>query len=74
MNDLAVLTPPFLVAAAVITAIVAFLRHEMGRKRTDRADLEQDFPEAGPQTGNTEDNKSAGDTQTASVSARDVQR
>jgi hypothetical protein len=74
MNDLAVLTPPFLVAAAVITAIVAFLRHEMGRKRADRADLQQDFPEPGPQAGNTEDKKSAGDTHTASASARDAQR
>jgi hypothetical protein len=38
MNDLSVLTPPFLVAAVVIIAIVAFLRHEMGRGRVDRAD------------------------------------
>jgi hypothetical protein len=38
MNDLSVLTPPFLVAAVVIIAIVAFLRHEMGRGRADRAD------------------------------------
>ena len=33
MNDLAALTPPFLIGAAVIVAIVAFLRHEMGRTR-----------------------------------------
>jgi hypothetical protein len=77
MNDLAVLTPPFLVAAVVITAIVAFLRHEMGRKRADRADLEQDFPEPrpepGPEADNAEDSKSADDTHTASASARDPQ-
>jgi hypothetical protein len=73
MNDLAVLTPPFLVAAAVITAIVAFLRHEMGRKRDDRADLEDDFPAPGPQTDETDDGKSPGDTHTTSASARDAQ-
>ena len=33
MQDLAVLTPPLLVCAAVIIAIVAFLRHEMSRSR-----------------------------------------
>ena len=38
MKDLSVLTPPFLVAAVVIIAIVAFLRHEMGRSHVDRAD------------------------------------
>ena len=38
MQDLSALTPPFLIAAVVIIAIVAFLRHEMGRGRVDRAD------------------------------------
>ncbi|HUC26949.1 MAG TPA: hypothetical protein VMA73_29990 [Streptosporangiaceae bacterium] len=38
MKDLSALTPPFLMAAVVIIAIVAFLRHEMGRGRADRAD------------------------------------
>jgi len=33
MSVLAALTPPFLVCAVVIVAIVAFLRHEMGRGR-----------------------------------------
>ena len=36
MNDLTALTPPILVCAVVIVAIVAFVRHEMGRGRTDR--------------------------------------
>jgi hypothetical protein len=36
MSVLAVLTPPFVVCAVVIAAIVAFLRHEMGRSRQDR--------------------------------------
>ena len=34
MNDLTALIPPFLMCAAVIIAIVAFLRHEMGRARS----------------------------------------
>jgi hypothetical protein len=38
MKDLSALTPPFLVAAVVIIAIVAFLRHEMGRGPVDPAD------------------------------------
>jgi hypothetical protein len=36
MSALGALTPPFLVCAAVVVAIVAFLRHEMGRGRQDR--------------------------------------
>jgi hypothetical protein len=73
MNDLAVLTPPFLMAAAVITAIVAFLRHEMGRKRADRTDHEDDFPAPGAQANNTEDSAPAGDTHTSSAAPRDAQ-
>jgi hypothetical protein len=39
MQDLSALTPPLLVCAVVIIAIVAFLRHEMGRsRRTGSAD------------------------------------
>lgn len=37
MKDLSVLTPPFLMCAVVIIAIVAFLRHEMGPSRRDRS-------------------------------------
>jgi hypothetical protein len=37
MSVLAALTPPFLMGAVVIAAIVAFLRYEMGRKRQDGA-------------------------------------
>jgi hypothetical protein len=44
LADLSVLTPPFLVAAAFLTALVAFLRHEMraGKKHDDeqRVDLD----------------------------------
>jgi hypothetical protein len=36
MQALSALTPPLLVCAVVIIAIVAFLRHEMRRARTGR--------------------------------------
>jgi len=45
MKDLSALTPPLLVCAVVVIAIVAFLRHEMGRSRpdqTDQADIAAD--------------------------------
>jgi len=37
MQALSALTPPLLVCAVVVIAILAFLRHEMGRSRTDRS-------------------------------------
>jgi hypothetical protein len=37
MQALSALTPPLLVCAVVIIAIVAFLRHETGRSRTNRS-------------------------------------
>lgn len=37
MQVLSALTPPLLVCAVVVIAIAAFLRHEMGRSRTDRS-------------------------------------
>jgi hypothetical protein len=37
MQALSALTPPLLVCAVVVIAIVAFLRHEMGRSRADRS-------------------------------------
>jgi hypothetical protein len=36
MKDLSVLTPPLLMGAVVVIAIVAFLRHEMRRSRPGR--------------------------------------
>jgi hypothetical protein len=36
MQDLSALTPPLLMFAVVVIAIVAFLRHEMGRSRPDK--------------------------------------
>jgi len=60
MNDLTVLTPPLLMAAAVITGIVMFLRHEMARGRSGHADLEDDIPAAEPESGGAADNDSEG--------------
>jgi hypothetical protein len=38
MKDLSVLTPPLLMGAVIVVAIVAFLRHEMRRSRPGRED------------------------------------
>jgi hypothetical protein len=59
MSDLTVLTPPLLMAAAVITGIVMFLRHEMARGRSGRADLEDDFPTES-ESGRAPDNEPEG--------------
>jgi hypothetical protein len=44
MQDLSALTPPLLVFAVVIIAIVAFLRHEMGRSRASRPGRSDENP------------------------------
>lgn len=51
MQDIAVLTPPLLVCAAVLLAIGAFLRHEMSRKRPEDIDQPQDIPAELPISG-----------------------
>ena len=51
MNDLTALTPPFLMAAVVITAIVMFLRHEMKRGAAGRPEDGEDATPAGPAPG-----------------------
>lgn len=48
MQVLSVLTPPLLVCGVVIAAIVAFLRHEMGRARTGRAAPDDEISAPGP--------------------------
>jgi len=72
MKDLAALAPPFLVAAAVVIAIIAFLRHEMGRKRVDRADLEGNIPAPGSQADNNRDTKPTDDAHTAAPPGGDT--
>jgi hypothetical protein len=57
MKYVSVLTPPLLVCAAFLIAVVAFLRHEMGAGRRRSADLQSDdisdeepIPEPEPDT------------------------
>ena len=46
MNDLSALTPPLLMGAVVVFAIVAFLRHEMRRSESGREDQAADISPA----------------------------
>lgn len=48
MQDLSVLTPPLLMAAVVVFAVVAFLRHELGKKHPEDSDASDDIPDAPP--------------------------
>lgn len=48
MQDLSVLTPPLLMAAVVIIAVIAFLRHEMGKKGSEDSRTADDFPATPP--------------------------
>jgi hypothetical protein len=61
LSDLSALTPPFLVCAAFLTALVAFLRHEMrdGKKRVDDEDGELADPTASDQIADRESGSSA---------------
>lgn len=69
MTDLSVLIPPFLMCAAVIVAIVAFLRHEMGRARPDRQETGDENSGPMPSHGDELDDGAGGDAGT-SASAR----
>jgi hypothetical protein len=53
LSDLAALTPPFLVAAAFLIAVGAFLRHEIraAKKQATEQDDEVDEPSGGDQIG-----------------------
>lgn len=46
VNYLSALTPPLLTCAVVVIAIVAFLRHELAKKRPDQAERPADEPGA----------------------------
>jgi hypothetical protein len=48
MQDLSALTPPLLMCAAVLFAVGAFLRHEMGRKRSAEDEEPEGIPPAPP--------------------------
>ena len=68
MNDLTALTPPLLMCAVVIVAIVAFVRHEMGRSRADRGEAADDFS-AGARKAAEEFDGNAGSNADASAPA-----
>jgi hypothetical protein len=52
VQDLSVLTPPLLMCAVVVIAVVAFVRHEMGKKRSgDDSRESEDFPATPPISG-----------------------
>lgn len=44
MKDLSALTPPLLMAAIVVVAIIAFLRHEMARGRASQRTADSRSP------------------------------
>ena len=71
MSALAALTPPFLVCAVVVAAIVAFLRHEMGRGRGHRGVARED--NSGPTTTarDEDDHRAGSDADTATSVRRD---
>jgi hypothetical protein len=71
MNDLAVLTPPFLVCAVVVVAIVAFLRHEMGRARPNRRVGGDDNSALAPTTADELDDAAGSDSDAAASGSRD---
>lgn len=60
VQDLSALTPPLLMCAAVLFAVGAFLRHEMGKKRSAEDDQESAGPGAPPASGRQPDNSVAG--------------
>jgi hypothetical protein len=48
MQYLSALTPPLLMCAAVLFAVGAFLRHEMGRKRSAEEEEPEEIPPPAP--------------------------
>jgi hypothetical protein len=62
MQDLSVLTPPLLMCAAVIIAIIAFLRHEMGRSRAGKSARGEDTSGPAPGRGDNLEYRQHDDT------------
>ena len=68
MQDLSALTPPLLMGAVVIIAIVAFLRHEMGRSRADKSASDEHESVAAAQHGDDPDSPQHDDADGTQVS------
>jgi hypothetical protein len=60
MKDLSVLTPPLLMGIAVLVAVGAFLRHEMGPKRPEETQEADDIPAVPSISGHGDDSHPAG--------------
>jgi hypothetical protein len=71
MSVLAALTPPFLMCAVVIVAIVAFLRHEMGRGRARRAVGDEEDTPAPPTAAAGRADDAGSDVGGAAATSRD---
>jgi hypothetical protein len=71
MQALSALTPPLLVCAVVVVAIVAFLRHEMRRSRTDQSHAGDEAEVPAVPTSADRDNEGHKPTDAAGASADD---
>ena len=71
MQDLSALTPPLLMCAVVVFAVVAFLRHEMRPSRADPGDQDDNISPVPAQAADGDDNERAAETDGADVSATD---
>jgi hypothetical protein len=71
MQDLSALTPPLLMCAVVVLAIVAFLRHEMNRSGRDSS-TPYDNAAASEQPGDDLQSQSQDDSAAGRTSSRDT--
>src|ERR1700729_124399 len=62
MKYVSVLTPPFLMCAVVVYAVVAFLRHEMRRGRADQAEQDGSISALPDQLAEEADNERGAET------------
>jgi hypothetical protein len=70
MQDLSVLTPPLLMCTVVVIAIVAFLRHEMNRSRTDSSTPGENSVDP-PQTGDDLPSRLQGESDASRTTSTD---
>ena len=70
MQDLSALTPPLLMCAVVVFAIVAFLRHEMNRSGRDSSTADENAAAPG-QPGDDLQSQPQDDSAASRTSSRD---